>query len=232
MALNVGGITSYVISWFGSIFFWFAVAIILVVGFGIILMVRKKRTLKFTALELTFLKEGKVVIEWSNAGWFGKKSAFFGFFNYGRQKVMKLADGREIREFSVDDYHELRRKGKAKRCILVTSHPEDKTMVVLLSRSSLDPTTLEAIYEIAPADYRDSAVDSFNESVNELKGTMDRMMPYILLGGIVIFFIIGIIINGQLVSKAVDSATMMLADAGDTLENIAQLVSSRPSTAP
>lgn len=233
MALELSGILGIVLSWFSSVVFWFVVAIVILIGVMIILTLRKKRNLSFPAFEITCLKDGKTVIEHHKAGWFGKKKTLFGLMDYGKQKVMRLNDGRVVHDFSIDDYHEYRKKGKGKRAIIVTAHPEDKSMVVPISNSKLDSKSLNAVYEIAPADYRESAVEAFNDSSKELKGTMDRILPYVMLGGIIIFFIVGLVITGQIISKAVESSASMLADAGDTLEKVAQLVSSRPSiTAP
>ena len=229
MAIETATTMGTILGWFSTLIFWIIVIVVIVGVLVISLFLRRKRALTFQAFECTFLKDGKMVIEHQQAGWFGKEKGMLGLYSTGR-KVMKLADGRLVRDFSVDDYHEYRKRKKQMRCLFVTSHPEDKTMVVPISAAKLDPETLKAVYEIAPADYREAAVDAFNESAKELRGGLDRLLPYILLGGIVIFFIVGIVINGQLISKAVDSATGLLADAGDTLENVANLISTQPST--
>lgn len=232
--VEIAGMLGGVLTWFSSIVFWIVVTLFIIIGGFLMLLVRKKRALTFNAFELNFLKNGKLVWEHRKAGWFGKKKMFFGLIDIGKEKVMMLNDGRIVRDFSVDDYHEYRKGNKkAGRCIFVMAHPEDKQMVVPISSASVDPVSLEAVYEIAPADYREAAVSSFGESVKELRGTLDRVLPYIMIGGMLIFFIIGLIISGQLTSQAVEGASGMLADAGDTLERVAQLLSVQPSvTAP
>ena len=232
MAFDISGIMGVALGWFSSTIFWIIVTFIIVTGFFLALWVRKKRALLFRAYDVSFLKDGKMVMEETKAGWFGRKKILFGLLDVGKNKVMRLKDGRIVNDFSVDDYHEYRNKGKARRCIVVTSHPEDKTIVVPITNVNIDQKSLTAIYEVAPADYREAAVAAFEESASELRGQLDRLLPYILLGGIVIFFIIGIIVNGQIISRSVDSAKEILSDAGNTLEQIANLVSSRPSTGP
>lgn len=232
MAIDFGGMGGTILGWFSSLIFWVVIFIILgitIIGF---LWIRKGRSLNFTAFEMTFLKDGKVVLNQTKAGWYGKKKAFLGLWDYG-VKVMKLKDGRIVHDFSVDDYHELRRREKGKRCILVTSHPEDKSVVYPISKAKLTDDSYTSIYEVASADFREAAVDAFNESTKELRGSFERVLPYILLGGIVIFFIIGMIVQGQMISRAVETAKEVLLDAGDTLESIAQMVSTKvSSTAP
>lgn len=231
--VSIGGMMSTVLGWFSSVIFWIIAALILLILGAIIVWVRKKRALIFECFELNFLKDGKQVVEHRKAGWFGKNSAFFGLIERGKEKILKTDDGRIINDFSIDDYHEYRRKNKQKRCILCTPHPEDKSILVPVSHATLDQNSLAALYNVAPADFREAAVQAFEESTKELRGQFDRLLPYILLGGIVIFFIIGIIINGQLISRSVDTAQAILADAGDTLEKVAGLISTRPSaTAP
>jgi hypothetical protein len=218
-----------VLQWMSTGFFWIVVVLgFLVLAVGIIFY-RRWRTLKFTAFEFTVLESGNLVIEKSKAGWFGRKKFLRGWIDWGRVKQMKLKDKRIVHEFSVEDYHEF----NGKRCILVTSHPEDKSMVVPISKVSIDEESLDMLYQIAPADYREAAVREFEQATNEMKSKLERYLPYILLGGLVIFFIIGLLINNQITAKSIDSAKSILSQASGTLENIAdKLVSYKSGAAP
>lgn len=231
--VEIGGLLSQLLSWFSSTIFWIIVTIVIVIAGFVALWVRKKRALLFKTFELNFLKDGKQVIEETSSGWFGKKKILFGLMDTGKDKVLKLKDGRRVHDFSIDDYHEYRKGGKVKRCVIVTPHPEDKSIVVPISHARLNQNSLLALYDVAPADFREAGIDAFDESARELRGTLDKYLPYILLGGIIIFFIVGIIINGQLITRSVDTAEAILKEAGTTLENVARLINTAPSnTAP
>lgn len=215
----------------GQIIFWVG----LVVGLILIILGSfwywRRSSLRFKAFELSLLGNGKIHIEEHKAGWFGKKSTLFGLLHWGKPKVMKMKDGRKVRDFETIDYHQTK-KGK---CIMVVSDPADKNLVVPLSKFRL--TNEELFADMPPIDFRDAAVDSYKQVEKELKGTGERIMELAIIGLIVIAAVLAIIFVTRYAQQSLrESSQMFQANANICADAISRaievMLKSQPSTAP
>jgi adenylosuccinate lyase len=81
--------------------------------------------------------------------------------------------------------------------------------------SRLQVTNNQLMATIAPADYRDTSSQYFNRATNELKSTLDRILPIIMFSGLLVVFIIGIIMINQMMTKSQESINEKL---GETIQ--------------
>lgn len=204
--MDFGGIFGAFGGWFSSGLFWFVMAILLTVGVLILLNVQKRRKLKYNSLELISFGNGKVGINISRAGLFKKKTALFGLWDYGNENCFKMKDGRIILEANTDDLHDIQgRKG-----FILRRKDDDPKILVPISKIEFDKAGLQALFSIAPADFRDASVNIMTEAAKETSGWADKYLPYIMLGGMVIFFIVGFILASQFFNRTVDKAGEIL----------------------
>jgi len=198
---DLGGIMG---AWLSSGLFWFVMAILLTVGVLVILVVNKRRRLKWNCLELMSYGNGKVGINLLRAGIFKKKTSVFGLWDYGNENVIKCADGRIILEGTSDDLMDI----FGKKGFMLRRKDDDPKILVPISKVSW--LNEKAIMEIAPADFRDASVNIVDTATKETQTWADKYLPYIMLGGMVIFFIVGFILASQFFNRTVDKAGEIL----------------------
>jgi len=189
MGFNLGGIGGAIGSWGSSMLFWSIIAfafVIIAVGF---LYVKKQFSYKFPVCEVVGIGEGKVMLEYSKAGWFKKKSFFFGLIQAGGEQEMRVKrGGRKVQQVSSMDYHEI----NGKRGLIVKRKDDDPEVLVPLSKFEVANEKL--LSEIAPADYRDAAIDILDEKRKETLTWWDENKSTLLLAGVIIFALISLII--------------------------------------
>ena len=189
MGFDFGGIGGAIAGWGSSMLFWavilFAIGLIFI-GF---LYVKKLFSYKFPVCEIVGVGEGKVMLEYSKAGWFKKKSFFFGLIQAGGEQEMRVKRGwRKVQQVSSMDYHEI----NGKRGLIVKRKDDDPEVLVPLSKFEISNEKLLA--EIAPADYRDAAIDILDEKRKETLTWWDENKSTLLLAGVIIFALISLII--------------------------------------
>jgi len=194
---DIGGVMK---GWLSSGLFWMVMAILLTVGILVLLKVQKNRRLKWNVLEFVSYGNGKVGINKLRAGIFKKKSYLFGLWDYGHENTVKCADGRLILEASTEDLQDLMgRKG-----FMVRRKDDDPKILVPISKVKWENEA--PLFAIAPADFRDASVNIVDTASKETQTWADKYLPYIMLGGMVVFFIVGFILASQFFNRAMDKS--------------------------
>ena len=189
MDFDLGGMGSAVMAWGGSMIFWGVLLLVFVIiGFGFLYM-KKSFSYKFPVLEVIGIGNGKVMFQQGKAGWIKKNRMFFGLIELGGEQEMRLKKGdRKIQQVSSMDYHEI----GGKRGLIVKRKDDDPAVLVALTKFEISNEGLLA--EIAPADYRDAAIDILNEKRKETLTWWDENKSTLLLAGVIIFALISLII--------------------------------------
>jgi hypothetical protein len=215
MAFDISGVSNIALGWFKSGVFWLILTAVLTLCAFILLYVNKKRKLKYNCGEIVSFGNGKIGLNMMTAGSFKKNTALFGMWDYGREFRYKTNDGRTIYDASENDLHDINgRKG-----FLVRRKDGDPKILVPVSRVEWRNENL--LFEIAPSDFRDASNDIIDSSTKETQGWADKYLPYIMIGGIVIFFVITMILASQFFNRTVDKAGQILLQAGRDAGNVA-----------
>ena len=178
---DVGGVFK---GWMTSGLFWIVMAVLLTVGILIILKVNKNRRLKWNVLEIISYGNGKVGMNKLKAGIFKKKTSVFGLWDYGHENTIKCSDGRIILEASTDDLQDI----MGKKGFLIRRKDDDPKVLVPISKVKWENEA--PLFAIAPADFRDASVNIVDTATKETQTWADKYLPYIMLGGMVVFFIL------------------------------------------
>lgn len=72
----------------------------------------------------------------------------------------------------------------------------------------------ELVADIAPASYRDAAIDIFNQAVKETSDWKDKVLQFIAWALVIVFSLISIIVIVQYVKSGQDKAAELLLQAG------------------
>ena len=83
---------------------------------------------------------------------------------------------------------------------------KDNDPKILVPISKVKWENEKALFEIAPADFRDASVNIVDTATKETQTWADKYLPYIMLGGMVIFFIVGFILASQFFNRAMDKS--------------------------
>lgn len=197
--VGIGGMFG---GWLTSGLFWLVMGILLTAGIFILLAVNKRRRLRWNVLEFLSYGNGKVGINNLRAGIFKKKTTIFGLWDFGNENVIKCNDGRIILEATTDDLMDV----QGKKGFLVRRKDDDPKILVPISKVRWDEKGNKALFEIAPADFRDASVNIVDTATKETQTWADKYLPYIMLGGMVIFFIVGFILASQFFNRAMDKS--------------------------
>ena len=212
--------TGNLMLWMRSGLIWAVAGAIFIFIVFVTLSLRKKQKLKYPVLELTNLGNGKIGVLQTKAGWFKTKTALFGLLDYGGEEQMLLKDGRKVMCASSSDFHDI----FGKRGLIVKRKDDDLRIVAPVSEielkrinkksevypiSKMDVPNYELLASVAPADYRDASIQIIKASENETMSKLDQYLPYIMLGGIIILFVISFIVGGQIFNRAIDKATAL-----------------------
>jgi len=220
MAFEFGGMFNAFGAWLSSGLFWLIIGILLTIGIVFLLVINKRRKLKYNCIELISFGNGKVGSNNLKAGIFKKKSMLFGLVDYGSENVFKTNDGRIILEGNSDDLHDI----FGKKGFYLRRKDDDPKILVPISKIHF--SNEKALFEIAPADFRDASINIVDSAVKETQGWADKYLPYLMLGGMVIFFIVGFILASQFFNRTVDKA-------GEILDKVSQNAGhSTPGTSP
>lgn len=219
--INTSGMTGFMFNMLGSLFFWLILIIILVViSFGA-LIIRRSRKLTIPYIEVTDLGRKKAGVKFGRnqkAGYFKHNVTFFGLYDYGYEEICKTKDGRTILNVSSEDFHEI----NGKMGLIVQRSPEDPRILVPLTKVQVENGAL--LNTIAPADYRGVVVDIIKKAEKETQDKVDKIMQWVMWGGIIIFGFISIILITQMVKNGQTEAKDLILEAGrmstEQLKNI------------
>lgn len=186
--IDLGGIGGAMLGWASSMFFWAVVAIGIFAVFIVVLKIRKWRRYCFPCVEITGLGQGKVMLESTRAGWFKSKRMFFGLIDYSGEQELITKNGRKIQCASSVDYHDI----NGKRGIIVKRKDDDPEILVPITKFKI--TNPEILAQIAPADYRDAAINILDKYEKETMTWWQQNGGMIVLAGVIIFALIALII--------------------------------------
>lgn len=226
---SLGGLA---LKWATTGFFWVFVVIVMLFCAWVFLFFRKRKRLRYPVGEFIDIGNHKVAlfIDAHGAGWFGKKTIVFGLIDVGKEKVLKHKDGRIIDQASTEDLHDI----NGKRGFLVMRKHDDPKVLVPMNRFLLSEQSRKLLGAIASADFRDTANNIVDLAKEETAGKWDKLLPYLALGAIVVFFVIAVIFASQTFNKSIETAKDLLLQAGDKILDASTQVHSNtiPSGAP
>jgi len=187
--INFGGIGGMAMGWATSMLFWGAIVLLMFGVFIVALIVRQKRRFIFPCLEIVSLGQGKVSIQVTKAGWFKKRRFFFGLLESGGEQELICKDlKRKIHSISSTDYHEI----NGKRGVICKRKDDDPDVLVPIDNVQF--ADLHLLMRVAPADYRDAAVDILESKRKETMSWLEKNSPLLVSIGIFIFGLIALII--------------------------------------
>jgi hypothetical protein len=212
--VDFNGIGGTISGYFGTSAFWVTMVVILVLTIVVFYgYFSRKSKLKYNCLELVRFGNGKVGINSSKAGLF-KSKTFLYFFDYGRESRMKTSEGRVIENAKTSYLHDI----FGKKGFVVVRSPKDPKILIPISKIEFDG--LELLFEIAPAEYRDASVRIYREAVDETKGLLDKILPYIMVGLCVFLCIITVVICMQMTNHATDKVGGILIEGCSNKANV------------
>jgi len=187
--VDLGGMGSVVFGWGSSLLFWAIVIFVLMIMFVGFLMIMRQFKFRYPCLEVVSLGQGKVSTQMTKAGWFKKRRLFFNLIEVGgEQELICKADNRKIFCVSSTDYHEI----NGKRGLICKRKDDDPEVLVPIDKVAVD--NLQLLMRIAPADYRDAAVDILENKRRETLTWMEKNAPIIFMGGLIILSVIALVI--------------------------------------
>jgi hypothetical protein len=201
-------VTGPVYQWIQSGLFWVVMTLLFTVGTVAILWWKKQTQLKYNCFEIIEFGNGKIGINKLKAGVFKKTSKFFGLWEQGNESFFKTNDGRRILDARTEDLFDI----MGKKGFICYRKADDPKILVPISRVNFKGKDM--VMEIAPADYRDASSSIIEEAVKETNNFIEKYLPYIMLAGIVIFFVISMILASQFFNRTVDKASELLLQAG------------------
>jgi hypothetical protein len=164
----------------------------------------RRSKLKYNCIELVRFGNGKIGANQMKAGVFKTKTFLMGLFDYGNESVMKVTDGRVIEKAKTTNLHEI----FGKRGYVVMRSPKDSQILVPISKVDFD--NLQAVFAIAPGDYRDASTRIYNEAIKETQGTWEKLLPYVAIGLCVVLTIINVVVNMQMTNHTTDKVGELL----------------------
>ena len=205
--VELSGITQMIMQWVITPLFWLLLIIMFAAGVFFILVIRKKKKLIYPTIEVVDLGRGKVGFNNMKSGWFGKKLYVKGLWWSG-EEVLRTDTGERIEEFSTEDFQEV----DGERGIICYRDPLNQNILMPINRTSFK--NKELVAEIAPASYRDAAIDIFNEAIKETSDWKEKIIQFVSWALVIVFSLVAIIVIVQYVKAGQDKAADLLIQAG------------------
>jgi len=225
---SLGGAGSMLIGWLLNPLIWIVIVGVLVaVTFGF-LALRKKRKLIYDCIEIVNYGSEKAGYNVIKCGYFGRKKMLKGLWDSGEERL-ETKDGDVIYEFSTEDFQEV----NGKRGVIAYRDPVNQNILVPISKSKVIAyrddkkiTAAELLGEIAPAEFRDVALDIIKDADKETSDWKERMIQFVMWGLIIVFSLVSIIVIAQMVKHGQTEANDLILEAGKTcLEGAKQVCS-------
>lgn len=216
---SIGGAGGLLIGWLLNPLIWLLIIALLIgVTFGF-LIIRKRRKLIYECLELVRYGSGKFGFNLLKAGYFGRKKMFRGLWDSGEER-METKDGEVIYEFSTEDFQEI----NGKRGVVCFRDPINQNILVPISKTEV--TNREVLAEIAPAEFRDVALDIIKDVDKETADWKERIIQFAMWGLVVVFSLVSIIVIAQMVKHGQTEAAELIAKSSTTCLESAKSVCS------
>lgn len=207
LGVDTSGFTSGLLKLAVMPIFWILIMFGFIFGTLLFLYIRKRRRLIHKCIEVVDLGRNKVSFNNLKAGWFGKKSWLRGLIWWG-EEVLKTDSGEIIHEFSTEDFQEI----DGVRGVVCYRDPLNQNILVPLNKIKF--VNKELVADIAPASYRDVAVDIFTEAVKETTEWKDKIIQFAGWALVIIFSLIAIIVIVQMVKNGQEKSAELLLQAG------------------
>jgi len=227
VGFDLGGIGGNLVSWLINPLIWVLILFVFVAGTFGILIIRKKRKLIYDCIEIVDHGTDKVNFNNIKCGWFGKKK-ILKLWDSGEEQL-ETKTGEVIYDFSTEDFHEF----NGKRAVVCYRDPINQDILVPISKVKI--LNKELLGEIAPANFRDVAIDIIKDSKVETSDFKEKIVQYMVFGLVIVFALIAIILVVQMVKSGQDKASKLIIDAGEICLKNAQTICSQianPSVAP
>jgi hypothetical protein len=223
MAFDVNTIVGVILKYILNPLLWLVI-IVFIIGFiFIFLKIKRKRAMKYPALEIVDLGNGKMGLNFLKCGWIGTKLYLKGYWWKGRE-VMRTDAMEEILLFSEEDFQEV----NGKRGVVFYRDPITRTLVPI---NKMHVKNKELVAAIPAGDYVDNAISIVKEAEKETSDRLQQMIMWAVFGGIIIFALVSIIVITQMVKNGQDKAAALIVESGKTcLENAKMVCSEIAST--
>lgn len=206
--------------WMKSWIFWGIVLFALGLGMLGGLWARKRRKLKYPAMEVVPLGNGQIGLLETKAGFFRKKKTLFGLLDYGGEEEMQVKDGRKVLNASSEDFIEI----NGRRGPLIMRKGSDPEILVQISKMDLDQKSQTIINSIAPGDYRDAASQLIESAERETMKKWEKVIPYVIIGSLVLLVIIVLIVTFQFANNSLDKVDKRLERVDAIYANLPQSI--------
>jgi len=210
MAFSLGGamsgVTGSMMGYVTTTAFWILVIVVVIVFMFLFLYIRKRRRMNKFVLELYDLGDGRFDFLTTKGGWFKSRFTLFGLWDYGSENRFRLKDMTPVDNVSHNDY----RRFNGKQALVVIRNPHDPKIVFPISRFYLSSNSKSIMSEVAPADYRDSAIKAIEQADAEMMSKWQQYAPLIVGGFVIIISLIITLLNTQYGKYMVDKSTETL----------------------
>ncbi len=213
MAIEYGVILKTLLSPLIWVAILFLLALVSIGG----LYIRKVRKLVYPTLIFTNVGNGKMGIEKTKAGWYKSRTIFWGLWETGGERELKIKDGRKVFGGSSIDFHDI----DGKRGLVLQRKEDDPKILLPLTKMQL--TNREILATIASADFRDAAVQIIDQATKETRNRTSEIVQWVLFGGVIIFALIAIIMIVQMVRNGQKEAAELILKAGETCSAYARV---------
>ena len=206
---------------------WFGIIIFVLVGLVMILVLKKRRNLRFPCHEVTAFG-----INTFKVGWFGIDWKLGGLYTRGR-KVLRTKEGEIIANFHETDFVEI----NGTRGVIVYRDPQSK-LLYPLQFTQFQPNKGEfdkIKTKVPPREFVDTAIDIIRETTTETQDRLQKILQFAGWALVVIASLVAIIVVTQMVKTGQQEASELIVKAGETCLSNArdicnQLINDRVST--
>lgn len=201
-----GSFTDVLIQFIINPLLWLLIIILIIIITLIVLKIRKKRAMKFTAIEYIEIGDNRIGKNILKCGWIGKNLYLRGLWWTGR-KVMRTSDMEEILNFSEEDFQVI----NGRKAVEFYRHPISRHLVPL-HKTRINGTELLA--DIPPAEYADASTDIIRNIRQETTDWRDKLIAYGIIAFIIVFALVSIILIIQFTNGQTDKAQALFEKAG------------------
>lgn len=216
------------LGWLKSAWFYVLLLIGISAVFIGILFVRKKRRLNSLCTVLMPRGNGKLEAVDTTCGMFKEHLKFGGLWDYGPENCYYTKEGKRIQDVADTDFQ----MKHGKKWLVVVRSPTDEKILVPVEKVKLSDDSKRILLEIAPRDYRNAAVNIFDNTTKELTSNMERITQFVIWGGFFVIALISIMMIIKFGQSQTDKMGEYLLKMGEQLKEIVQVAVSRPGSAP
>jgi len=205
--MNTSTIISYIGGYIVNPLIWLFILIFAVGGILLALWIRKKRNLKYQAIEIADFGTGKFGFNILKCGWFGINSYLRNLWWSGRL-IMKTDSNEEIVNFSENDFQEINNK----RGVIFYRDPISGTLVPI---NKLKIEGKEFLASIPPGEYFDAAKRIDEHTAAETTDFKQKVIQFIAWALVIVFSLLAIIFVINFIKNSQTEASKLILEAGN-----------------